>query len=36
VIREGKFRTGDLGGKATTSDFTQAICDAVVKAQASN
>ena len=34
VIREGKFRTGDLGGKATTSDFTQAICNAVVKAQA--
>lgn len=27
VIREGKWRTGDLGGKATTSDFTKAICD---------
>jgi len=29
VIREGKFRTGDLGGKATTDDFTRAICDRV-------
>lgn len=27
VIKEGKWRTGDLGGKATTSDFTKAICD---------
>jgi len=25
VIREGKFRTGDLGGKASTTDFTKAI-----------
>lgn len=25
VIREGKYRTGDLGGKSTTSDFTKAI-----------
>ena len=29
VIREGKFRTGDLGGKASTTDFTQAICERV-------
>jgi isocitrate dehydrogenase (NAD+) len=27
VIREGKHRTGDLGGKASTTEFTQAICD---------
>lgn len=25
VIAEGKYRTGDLGGKSTTSDFTKAI-----------
>lgn len=24
---QGKYRTGDLGGKATTTDFTQAVCD---------
>ncbi len=29
VIREGKYRTGDLGGKASTDDFTRAICDRV-------
>lgn len=27
VIAEGKYRTGDLGGNATTSDFTKAIID---------
>ena len=27
TIAEGKYRTGDLGGTATTSDFTKAICD---------
>jgi isocitrate dehydrogenase (NAD+) len=27
TIAEGKYRTGDLGGKATTSDFTKAICE---------
>ncbi|KAL0309725.1 UNVERIFIED_CONTAM: Isocitrate dehydrogenase [NAD] catalytic subunit, mitochondrial [Sesamum radiatum] len=27
TIAEGKYRTGDLGGKATTTDFTKAICD---------
>ena len=27
VIEEGKYRTGDLGGKATCSDFTKAICE---------
>lgn len=30
VIAEGKFRTGDLGGKASTTDFTAAICEKVV------
>ncbi len=29
VIREGKYRTGDLGGKASTDDFTKAICERV-------
>lgn len=27
TIAEGKYRTGDLGGKATTTDFTKAIID---------
>uniref|UniRef100_A0A7S0VFD1 Isopropylmalate dehydrogenase-like domain-containing protein n=1 Tax=Polytomella parva TaxID=51329 RepID=A0A7S0VFD1_9CHLO len=27
VIAEGKYRTGDLGGNATTSDFTKAVID---------
>lgn len=26
TIAEGKFLTGDLGGKATTTDFTNALC----------
>lgn len=34
VIEEGKFRTGDLGGKATTTDFTKAICDKVAELEA--
>ena len=25
VLNEDKIRTGDLGGKATTMDFTQAV-----------
>ena len=29
VIRDGKFRTGDLGGRASTTDFTAAICERV-------
>ena len=29
VYAEGKVRTGDLGGKATTKDFTQAVIDAM-------
>lgn len=27
VIAEGKWRTGDLGGKAKRSEFTNAIID---------
>ena len=27
VIKEGKWRTGDLGGTATTTDFTKAVCE---------
>jgi isocitrate dehydrogenase (NAD+) len=27
TIAEGKYLTGDLGGKARTSEFTQAIID---------
>ncbi|GKV40971.1 hypothetical protein SLEP1_g48554 [Rubroshorea leprosula] len=27
TIAEGKYRTADLGGTATTTDFTKAICD---------
>lgn len=34
VIEEGKYRTGDLGGKATTTDFTKAICDKVAELEA--
>jgi len=26
VIREGNYRTGDLGGKASTIEYTEAIC----------
>ncbi len=29
VIREGKKRTGDLGGKASTIEFTEAVCQKV-------
>jgi len=29
VIREGKHRTGDLGGKASTSEYTDAVCEKV-------
>jgi isocitrate dehydrogenase (NAD+) len=29
VIKEGKYLTGDLGGKATCSDFTDEICSKV-------
>jgi isocitrate dehydrogenase (NAD+) len=34
VIEEGKFRTGDLGGKATTTDFTKAICEKIAELEA--
>ncbi|KFK24781.1 hypothetical protein AALP_AA8G024000 [Arabis alpina] len=27
TIAEGKYRTADLGGSSTTTDFTKAICD---------
>ncbi|XP_074276146.1 isocitrate dehydrogenase [NAD] catalytic subunit 5, mitochondrial-like [Silene latifolia] len=27
TIAEGKYRTGDLGGTSTTSDFTKAVCE---------
>eukprot|EP00249_Psilotum_nudum_P007666 c20731_g1_i1 orf=482-1594(-) len=27
TIEEGKYLTGDLGGKATTTDYTKAVCD---------
>lgn len=27
TIAEGKYRTGDLGGNATTTDFTNSICE---------
>ncbi|GMN34119.1 hypothetical protein TIFTF001_042008 [Ficus carica] len=27
TIAEGKYRTADLGGKSSTTDFTKAICD---------
>lgn len=27
TIADGKYRTGDLGGKATTTEFTNAICE---------
>ena len=30
VIAEGKWRTGDLGGKAKRSEFTNAIIDKLV------
>jgi isocitrate dehydrogenase (NAD+) len=26
TISEGKFRTADLGGKASTLEFTNAVC----------
>ena len=31
VMREGKWLTGDLGGKAKTSEFTQAVIDYIEK-----
>ncbi|ERN03318.1 hypothetical protein AMTR_s00003p00237430 [Amborella trichopoda] len=27
TIAEGKYRTVDLGGNASTTDYTQAVCD---------
>jgi len=30
TIAQGKWRTRDLGGNATTSDFTKAVCDAIM------
>lgn len=31
TIKEAKYLTGDLGGKAKCSEFTNAICDKVTK-----
>lgn len=31
TIKDGKYRTGDLGGKARCSEFTDAICSRVEK-----
>ena len=31
VYSDAKVRTGDLGGKATTAQFTDALCEEVVK-----
>ena len=29
TIAEGKYLTGDLGGKSTCTDFTKAVCDKI-------
>jgi len=29
TIAEGKYLTGDLGGKSTTRDFTNAVCSKI-------
>eukprot|EP01112_Ceratiomyxa_fruticulosa_P015658 TRINITY_DN4634_c0_g1_i1.p1 TRINITY_DN4634_c0_g1~~TRINITY_DN4634_c0_g1_i1.p1 ORF type:complete len:375 (-),score=78.12 TRINITY_DN4634_c0_g1_i1:80-1144(-) len=29
TIQQGKYKTGDLGGKATTKEYTEAICKAL-------
>jgi isocitrate dehydrogenase (NAD+) len=31
VMTKTEVRTGDLGGKATTAEFTDAVCEAIVK-----
>lgn len=31
VIAEGKWRTADLGGQASTNDFTNAVCEKLAK-----
>ena len=31
VYADAKVRTGDLGGKATTAEFTNAVCEEIVK-----
>ena len=31
VIREGRVRTYDMGGNASTTDMTEAICDAMIR-----
>lgn len=31
TIKEGRFRTADLGGSTTTTDYTKALCERVAK-----
>ena len=31
VIKEGKYRTGDLGGSSKCSEFTDEICKKITK-----
>ncbi|CAE7900184.1 IDH5, partial [Symbiodinium sp. KB8] len=33
VLREGSVRTRDLGGSATTKEYTKAICDRIDASQ---
>lgn len=33
VIKDGKVRTADMGGQATTSDFTKAILERAMQQQ---
>lgn len=33
IIKDAKYLTGDLGGKAKCSEFTNAICEKIAAAQ---